>query len=87
MIRPRTILFNFITVGCPKIGLLNDWNVVKIILKNMAVAVFESCFFMVEIDSTPSKTSKAPKIFKFSSNNLNLQKSLSNFIKILPKFP
>lgn len=44
-------------------------------------------FLMVEMDSTISKTSGAPKILKFDSCNLDLQKSLPDFIKILPKFP
>ena len=37
-------------------------------------------FFMVEIDSAPSKTSRTPKILKFNNYNLDLQKSLPNFL-------
>lgn len=42
---------------------------------------------MVEIDSTPSNISGAPKSLKFECCNLDLQKSMADFIKILPKFP
>jgi len=35
---------------------------------------------MVEMDSTPSKTSKTPKILKFNNYNLDLQKSLLDFL-------
>jgi len=37
---------------------------------------------MVEIDSTPSKTSRAPKILKFNNYNLDLQKSLPEFPRL-----
>ena len=42
---------------------------------------------MAEMDSAPSKTSKAPKILKFDNYNVDLQKSLLDFLKILPEFP
>ena len=42
---------------------------------------------MVEMDSAPSKTSRAPKLLKFDSYNVDLQKSLPDFLKILPGFP
>lgn len=57
------------------------------ILRNLPVVVFESCFFMVEMDSEPSKTYREPKIFNFDIYNLDLQKLLPDFLKILPKFP
>ena len=42
---------------------------------------------MVEMDSAPSKTFRAPKILKFDSYKVDLQNSLQNFLKILSKFP
>lgn len=41
-------------------------------------------FFMAEIDSAPSKTSRSPKIMKFDI--LDLQKSLPYFFKIWQNF-
>ena len=43
-------------------------------------------FFIVEIDSIPSKTFRAPKILKFNDCKLNFQKSLPKFFIILPEF-
>jgi len=43
-------------------------------------------FLMVEMDSTPSKTSRESKILKIDNFNLDFQKSLPDFIKILPEF-
>lgn len=40
-------------------------------------------FLVVQIDSKPSKTLGAPKILNFDSDNVDLQKNLPDFIKIL----
>ena len=54
-------------------------NMGKKISKNLSLTIFKSCFFfMVEIDSVPSKTSKTLKILKF--NNQNLQIFLPKFL-------
>jgi len=37
---------------------------------------------MVEMDSAPSKMSETPKILKFNDYNLDLQKSLPDFLQI-----
>lgn len=37
-------------------------------------------FLMVEMDSAPSKTSRTPKILKFINYDLDLPKSLPDFL-------
>ena len=44
-------------------------------------------FLMVEMDSTPSITSRAPKIMNLDNFYLDLEKSMPDFFKIWPEFP
>lgn len=55
--------------------------------QNLIMGVFELDFLMVEIDSTPSKPPKAPKILKFDSSNSDFQNFLLNFVKIIFEIP
>jgi len=62
----------------------SGWNPGKNISKSLVEAAFESCFFMVEIDSAPSKTSRAPDLMKFNRFYSVLQKFWQEFFKIWP---
>lgn len=63
--------------------LKNGLNPAKKISKNQVELMFESVFvFMMEMDSTPSKSFTRAKIFKFNNYNLDLQ----NFCQIFSKY-
>lgn len=61
------------------------WEVGQLFLAIFVEAVIKSCI-EVEIDLVSSKTFGALKILKFNNYNIDLQKPLLKFTKILPNF-